>query len=71
MSVCIAHEAGVRADSCTIDVPSLTRLVRLPHQASGVNASEPHASAAKTASKPLRSASSTSSPTPSGGWAPQ
>ena len=71
MSACIAIEVGVRPDICTIDVPSLTRLVRWPHQASGVNASEPQASAVKTASKPQRSASATSSPTPSGGCAPQ
>ena len=63
--------AGVRADSCTIDVPSPIALVRAPHQASGVNASDPHASAAKTESKPDLSASATSSPTPSGGCAPQ
>ena len=32
----IAHAVGVRADSCTTDVPSRTRLVDEPHQASGV-----------------------------------
>ncbi len=69
--MCIAQLVGVRPESCTIEVPSLMVLVRGPHHASGVNASEPHASAAKTVSKPLRSASSTRSPTPSGGCAPQ
>ena len=33
--------AGWRADSCTIAVPSLTRCVEAPHQASGVRQSEP------------------------------
>ena len=69
--VCIAIEVGVRPDICTIEVPSRSRSVSLPHQASGVNASLPQASAVKTASKPLRSASATISATPSGGCAPQ
>ncbi|HXR54484.1 MAG TPA: hypothetical protein VN793_05490 [Acidimicrobiales bacterium] len=50
MSALIAHAAGVRAEICTIDVPSRMRLVRDPHQASGVNASEPHYSAVNTMS---------------------
>ena len=71
VSACIAMEVGVRPDICTIEVPSRTRLVSRPHQASGVNASEPHASAVKSASNPASSAAATSSPTPSGGCAPQ
>ena len=54
VSVCMAADVGVRPDSWTMAVPSLTFEVRLPHQARGVNASEPHASAAKTESKPGR-----------------
>jgi hypothetical protein len=37
----IATEAGVRAEICTTEVPSLMRAVRAPIQQSGVNASEP------------------------------
>ncbi len=37
----IAVEAGVRAEICVIAVPSFTRLVVLPHQASGVKQSDP------------------------------
>ena len=71
VSACMAIEAGVRPDICTMLVPSLSREVCRPHHASGVNASEPHASAVKTASKPRASASPTSSSTPVGGCAPQ
>ena len=67
VSACIAIDAGVRPDICTIDVPSRSRLVSRPHQASGVNASLPQASAVNRASKPASSAAATSSPTPSGG----
>ncbi len=41
MIAAIAVAAGVRADICMIAVPSLTRSVAAPHQASGVRASEP------------------------------
>ncbi len=71
VSTCMAMLVGVRPDICTMEVPSRTRLVSLPHHASGVKASEPHASAVKIASKPASSAAATSSPTPSGGCAPQ
>jgi hypothetical protein len=37
----IAVAAGVRADSCTIAVPSRRRSVAAPHQASGVSTSDP------------------------------
>ena len=37
----IASVVGGRADSCETDVPSRTRDVRDPHQASGVHASLP------------------------------
>ena len=67
----MAIDVGERPDIWTIDVPSRSREVSRPHQASGVNASEPHASAVNTASKPDASAAATSSPTPCGGWAPQ
>ena len=36
VSAAIAHAVGVRADSWTTDVPSRTRCVDEPHQASGV-----------------------------------
>ena len=71
VSACIAIEVGLRPDICTIEVPRRTRLVSRPHHASGVNASDPQASAVKIASKPASSAAATSSPTPSGGCAPQ
>ena len=45
VSDAIAHAVGVRAESCTTEVPSRMCVVSRPHQASGVNASEPHASA--------------------------
>ena len=61
VSAAIAHAVGVRADSCTTDVPSRSRRVADPHQASGVSASEPHASAVNTASNPASSAAATSS----------
>jgi hypothetical protein len=37
----MAVAAGVRAEIWVIDVPSFTRCVALPHQASGVKQSEP------------------------------
>ena len=67
----IAMAVGVRADSWHRAVPSRTREVRDPHQASGVSASDPYASAVHTESKPSLSASSTSSAVPTGGCAPQ
>src|SRR5436309_7474136 len=57
----IATAAGVRAESCTIPVPSLMRFVRAPIHASGENASEPYASALQQESNPSRSASRTRS----------
>ena len=62
VSACMAMEVGVRPDICTIEVPSRTFCVSRPHQASGVNASEPQASAVKIASKPDSSAACTRSP---------
>ena len=41
VSAAIAAAVGVRAESCAMPVPSLMRVVREPHQASGVNASDP------------------------------
>ena len=63
----IAVAAGWRALICTIAVPSRTRSVRLPHQASGVSASEPYASEHHTESNPSRSASTIASSAPAGG----
>ncbi len=37
----IAIAVGVRAAICAIDVPSWIRVVREPHHASGVSASDP------------------------------
>ena len=37
----IAVAAGVRAEICTIAVPSLICSVAAPHQASGISASDP------------------------------
>ncbi len=71
VSACIAIDAGERPDICTIEVPSLSREVSRPHQASGVNASEPQASAVKIASNPDSSAAATSSAWLAGGCAPQ
>jgi hypothetical protein len=68
---CMAMLVGLRPDICTMLVPSRTRLVSRPHQASGVKASEPQASAVKIASKPAASAAATSSAALAGGWAPQ
>ena len=62
----MAVAVGVRADSCAIAVPRRTRVVRDPHQASGVNASDPYASAVHTESNPSRSAASTASCAPAG-----
>ena len=67
----IAVAAGVRADIWAIPVPSLILLVRDPHQANGVSASEPYASAVHTESKPNSSATAICSSTPAGGPAPQ
>ena len=67
----IAIAVGVRAESWQRDVPSRTRVVRDPHQASGVRASEPYDSAVQTESKPSRSASTASSTAFGGGPAPQ
>ncbi len=36
VSAAIAHAVGVRAESCTTEVPNRSRLVDDPHQASGV-----------------------------------
>jgi hypothetical protein len=71
VSDAIAHAVGVRADSCTTEVPSRSRLVAEPHHASGVKASLPHASAVNTVSKPASSAAATSSGAFAGGCAPQ
>ena len=37
----IAVDAGVRAEICVMAVPSCTRVVALPHHASGVKQSDP------------------------------
>ena len=71
VSDAIAHAVGVRAESCTTEVPRRIRLVEDPHHASGVKASEPHASAVNTVSNPASSAAATSSGTLVGGCAPQ
>ncbi len=67
----MAVAVGVRADNCTTEVPSRTRSVAEPHQASGVKASDPQDSAAKTASNPASSAATTTSAACSGGPALQ
>ena len=67
----IAHAVGVRADSCTTEVPSRIRVVSRPHHASGVNASDPHASAVNTVSKFASSAAATNSAWLVGGCALQ
>ena len=46
----MATQAGVRAEICTMPVPSLIFDVRAPIQQRGENASEPYASAVNTAS---------------------
>ena len=71
MRACIAHDAGVRAEICTIDVPRRMAEVCDPHHASGPNASLPHDSAVNTASNPSRSASRIRSSASVGGSAPQ
>src|SRR5207244_12803820 len=63
----IAVAAGVRAEICAIAVPSFSRSVFAPHQASGVRQSDPYASAVHIESKPRRSASAMLSSTPDGG----
>ena len=50
MSAPIAVAVGVRAESCTTEVPSLIFDVWAPIQASGVKASEPQDSAVQTES---------------------
>ena len=67
----MAHAVGVRAESCTTDVPKRIRVVSRPHHANGVKASEPHASAVNTVSKFAASAAATSSAWLVGGCAPQ
>nr|KEP24725.1 hypothetical protein DA06_07035 [Georgenia sp. SUBG003] len=67
----IAVAVGVRADICATAVPSRTRRVLAPHQASGVSASEPYASAVHTESSPRPSAAATASAAPAGGPADQ
>src|SRR5579859_6339292 len=63
----MARVTGGRAESCETAVPSLTCLVRDPHQANGVHASLPYASADQIWSNSSRSASSNSCPAPAGG----
>ena len=48
----MAVEAGVRAEIWVMAVPSCTRSVALPHQASGVKQSDPYASDIHTLLKP-------------------
>jgi hypothetical protein len=67
----MAVAVGVRANICTIDVPSCTRDVAEPHQASGVRASDPYASAVHTEANPKSSAARTCSTASAGGPAPQ
>ena len=67
----MAHDAGVRAESCTMPVHSRMRSVCAPIHASGVKASEPHASAVHTESNPSRSASCASETANGLGCAPQ
>ena len=68
----MAVAVGVRAASCTIEVPSRIRRSDDPHHASGVKASDPHDSAVNTASNPAVSASRIlSRASLSGGCAPQ
>ena len=71
VSAAMAVAVGVRAESCTTEVPSLIFDVCAPIQASGVKASEPQASAVQTESKPSRSASCAGPIRSGGGWAPQ
>ncbi len=63
----IAVAAGWRAEIWVIAVPSRTRSVSEPHQASGVRPSEPYASAVQIESKPSFSASAIASRAPGGG----
>ncbi len=67
----IAVIVGWRAEICVMPVPSLTRLVCAPHQASGVRPSEPYASAVQIESSPSSSAAAIDSTTPCGGPAAQ
>ena len=71
VSACIAHDAGVRAEICTMPVHSRMRSVCAPIHAAGVNASDPHASAVHTESNPSRSASCASDTANGLGCAPQ
>ncbi len=66
VTACMAVAAGVRAESCTTPVPSLTRSVWAAMRASGVKASDPQDSADQMASKPAFSASTLSSTKRSG-----
>ena len=67
----MANAVGVRAEIWQIDVPSLIVDVRAPHQARGVNASDPYASAVQRLSRPAASASAIWRSTPFGGPALQ
>jgi hypothetical protein len=67
----MAHDAGDRAEICTMDVPKRIVDVADPHQVSGLKASDPHASAVNTVSNPRRSASRIRSSASVGGCAPQ
>ncbi len=67
MIAAIAVAVGVRADSCMTSVPSRTRSVAAPHQASGVRQSDPYASAVQIESKPSCSHTAIASVTPGGG----
>src|SRR5919108_3879354 len=59
VAAAIAADAGGRAASCMMPVPSRIRFVSAARYASGVMASVPYASAVHTESNPSRSASST------------
>ena len=63
----MAVDAGVRAEIWVMAVPSWTRLVCDPHQASGVKQSEPYASDVQIESKPSSSAAAIWSTASTGG----
>jgi hypothetical protein len=67
----MAVAVGVRAESCTTEVPRRMRDVCAPIHASGVKASEPQASAVQIESYPRRSASFAIPTRSGGGLAPQ
>ena len=67
----MAVAVGVRAESCTTEVPRRIFDVWAASQVSGVKASEPHDSAVHTESKPAFSAACVSSTNPCGGCAAQ